>query len=68
MALQLQQKLEAIDFRYSCGDLVFDDDHPVSKVIGQRQNLTCESAVEKAYFNHKERALKLQDVCIHCGE
>ena len=38
-----QQKMEAIDFRYSCGDLVFEDDHPVSKVLAQCQVLSCES-------------------------
>ena len=63
-----QQKMEAIDFRYSCGDLVFEDDHPVSKVLAQRQALSCESQIEKAYYNLEERALKLLDICIHCGE
>ena len=42
-------KMESIYFPYSCGDLVFDDDHLVSKVLGQRVSLTCESPVEKAY-------------------
>ncbi|KAL7552225.1 hypothetical protein ACHAWF_016995 [Thalassiosira exigua] len=64
----LERKLESISFRYSCGDLIFDDDHPVGKVITQRQQLTCESKVERAYYNHDERALKVDDVCIHCGE
>ena len=38
-------KKESIYFRYSCDDLVFDDDHLVSKVLGQRVPLTCESPV-----------------------
>ena len=63
-----QQKLESIDHRYSCGDLLFDDDHPVANIIAQRQQLTCESQIEKAYYNHAERALKLVDICIHCGD
>ena len=50
------------------GDLVFDDHHLVSKVLGQRVSLTCESPVEKAYYNDKGRALKLPDICIHCAE
>ena len=60
--------MKSISFRYSCGDLVFDDDHPVSTVLGQRQAITCGSTIEKAYYNSKERALKLSDICIHCGE
>lgn len=34
----------------------------------QQQALTCESRIEKGYFNHKDRKLKLPDICIHCGE
>ena len=64
----LQQKLESIDFRYSCGDLFFDDYHPIGQVITQRQELNCESKAERAYYNHIKRALKVKDVCIHCGE
>mgnify|MGYP005688397425 CR=1 FL=1 len=60
--------MEAIDFWYSCGDLVFEDDHLVSKVLAQRQALSCESQIEKAYYNLEERALKLRDIYIHCGE
>ncbi len=67
-AKALQQKLESISFRFLCGDLIFDDGHPIGKVITQRQQLTCESKIERAYYNHKERALKLEDVCIHCRE
>lgn len=55
---------------YSCGDLLFDDDHPQSEVIAQRQQLTFESMIEKAYYNplrEHERALKLVPICIHCG-
>ena len=63
----LQQKLESIDFRYLCGDLIFDDDHPVGQVITQRQQLNCKSNVERAYCNHIERTLEVKDVCIHCG-
>ena len=65
----LKLNMEDISFRYSCGDLVFNDDHPVSKVICQRRALNYEAEIEKAYYNSKERALKLPDICIciHCG-
>jgi hypothetical protein len=33
----------------------------------QKQSLTCESQIEKAYYNKTERALKLKDLCIYCG-
>ena len=62
-----QQKLESVSGRFSCGDLLFDDNHPLSKVIVQKQSLTCESQIEKGYYNKIERALKLKDLCIHCG-
>jgi hypothetical protein len=64
----LHQKLESVSGRYSCGDLLFDDSHPLSKVIVQKQSLTCESPIEKGYYNKQGRALSLKDVCIHCGE
>ena len=67
-AKTLHANLEIISFRYSCGDLVFEDRHPVSNVIGQRQSLTCESQIEKSYYNLDERSLKLPDICIYCGE
>ena len=66
-----QQKLESVSERYSCGDLLFDDEHHLSKVIVQKQSLTCESPIEKAYYNpnnHTDRKIKLKDICIHCGE
>ncbi|KAL7550297.1 hypothetical protein ACHAWF_013536 [Thalassiosira exigua] len=64
----LHQKLESVSGRYSCGDLLFDDGHPLSRVIVQKQNLTCESQIEKGYYGNKERSLKLKPICIHCGE
>ena len=64
----LRQKMESVSDRFSCGDLLFDNDHPLSKVIVQKQSLTCESPIEKGYYNCEERALKLKDICIHCGE
>ena len=63
----LKQKLELISGRYSCGDLLFDDSDPLSKVLVQKLNLTCESQIEKGYYSNAERSLKLQDICIHCG-
>ena len=64
----LQQKLETVSERYSCGDLLFDDSHRLSKVFVQKQALTCESQIEKGYYNNSERRLKLKPICIHCGE
>ena len=43
--LLVQQKLESVGYRYSCGDLLFGDG-PLSEVVGQKQSLTCESKIE----------------------
>jgi len=67
-ATALKQKLESVSERYSCGDLLFDDSDPLSKVLVQKTNLTCESDIENGYYNDVSRALRLQDVCVHCGE
>ena len=56
-----RQSMEYVSSRYSCGDLLFDDDHPLSKVIVQKQSLTCESPIEKVYYNCEGRALKLKE-------
>ena len=53
---------------YSCGDLIFNDDDPISEVLAQRQNLTCESKVETAYYNVLGRKFETVLVCIYCGE
>ena len=63
-----RQKMESVSNRYSCGDLLFADDHHLSKVIVQKQSLTCESPIEKGYYNKEGRMLKLKDICYHCGE
>ena len=52
----------------SCGDLLFDDMHPLNRILVQKQNLTCESPIEVSYFNHLQRRLKLKDFCIRFGE
>ena len=64
----LKAKLEDVSDRYSCGDLIFDDKDPTSKLIVQRLNLTCESKIEQAYYKNEDRSLKLKRICIHCGE
>ena len=64
----LQQKMESVANISSCGDLLFEDSHHLSKMLVQQQALTCESRIEKGYFNHKDRKLKLPDICIYCGE
>ena len=63
-----KRTLESVDYRHSCGDLIFADEHPTAKIITQRLNLTCESKMEKEYYNPGERDLVTVDVCIHCGE
>ena len=62
------QKLESVSERFSCGDLLFSDNHHLSKVIVQKLNLTCESPMEKAYFDNCGRTLKVKPACYHCGE
>ncbi len=54
--------------RYSCGDLIFEDSDPLSKLIVQRQNLNCESPIETAYYNVLGRKYSTDDICYHCGE
>ena len=69
-ARALKEKLESVSGRYSCGDLLFEDSDPLSKVLVQKLNLTCESQIEKGYYNNASdtRSLNLKDICIHCGE
>ena len=64
----LQHKMESVSGQFSCGDLLFEDSHHLSKVLVQQQALTCESRIEKGYFNHKDRKLKLPNICTFCGE
>jgi hypothetical protein len=64
----LKAKLESISDRYSCGDLIFDDDDEMSKLIVQKLNLTCESQIEKGYYQNEDRFLKVKPICIYCGE
>ena len=53
---------------FLCGDLLFDDDHHLSKVILQKKALTCKSSTEKGYYNNDGKILKLKLLCYHCGE
>ncbi len=64
----LHQKLESVSYRYSCRDLFFNDDHPLSQVLVQKQNMMCETQIEKGYYNNVGRTMKLKSICIHCGE
>ena len=32
----LEQKLEPVSHRFCCGDLLFEDDHPLSRILCQR--------------------------------
>ena len=60
--------MESIGYRYSCGDSIFPDGHPTSKIIAQRINLTCESPIEKSYYDVEGRGFLAAPICIHCGE
>ena len=60
--------MESVSSRFSCGDLFFEDDHHLSKVILQRKDLTCKLPIEKGYYNNDDRKLKLKSPCYHCGE
>ena len=64
----MTQKMDSVADHYSCGDLLFDDNHHLSKKLVQKQALTCESQIEKSYYNSTARGLMLKDICIHCGE
>jgi hypothetical protein len=66
-AKELKLKMESHS-GYSCGDLIFDGDHPISQVISIRQQFTCQSKVETSYYNVDGRSFKTTPVCIHCGE
>ena len=37
-------------------------------MLAQKKNITCESPIEKGYYNNEGRMLKLREICIHCGE
>ena len=58
--LALQQHMESVSHYFSCGDLLFDDSHYLSKLVLKRKNLTCETPIEKGYYNNKDRRLKLK--------
>ena len=64
----LTQKLESVAGRYTCGDLLFEDSHPLSKKLVQKQALTCELPIEKSYYINEGRSVKLKKICVHCGE
>mmetsp|Transcript_4286 Transcript_4286/g.8952 ORF Transcript_4286/g.8952 Transcript_4286/m.8952 type:complete len:114 (-) Transcript_4286:79-420(-) len=43
----------------------------MSKVVVQKQSLTCESTIEVGYYNPPnaaDRVLRTKDICAHCGE
>ena len=42
----LQQNLESVSDRLYCGDLHFDDNRPLSQILVQKKNITCESSIE----------------------
>ena len=64
----MTQNLESVSERYSCEDLLIDDRHHLSKILVQKQALSCESQIEKSYYNNDGRTLKLKKICIYCGE
>ena len=63
-----RQNVESVSGCYSFDDLLFDDNNPWSKVIVQKQGLTCEYPIDKSYYANAESSLKVRMICIHCGE
>ena len=63
----LQQKLESVSNRFCCGDLLFDDNHPLSQILVQKKNITCKSPVEAGYYNTTGRTLRSNDVYVYCS-
>ena len=63
----LQQKLDSISTQLCCGDLLFDDNNPLSQVLVQMENPTCEAPIEAGYLNKADRTLILTDICFYCG-
>ena len=61
-----QQKLESVSNRLCCGDLLFDDNHPLGQVLVQKKNITCESPIKAGCYNMAGRTLRLKDDCVHC--
>lgn len=45
----LQQKMEFVSDRFCYGNLLFDDSHPLSKILVQKQDISCESKIEIGY-------------------
>ena len=66
--LAVQQRFESISERYTCGNILFDDSHPLSKVAIHKQSVIYVSPIENGYFVNKQRNLKLKPICYHCGE
>lgn len=64
----LEQRIEMTSF--VCGKLLFDDNETVGVKIAQRQDLSCDSPIEKAYYNPRKgrSTFVTPDLCIHCGK
>ena len=53
--------------RLCCSDLLFREDHYLSKVLVQKMNIDCESTIEKGYFDNAKRIMKTDPCCYYCG-
>ncbi|CAG8783161.1 5573_t:CDS:2, partial [Racocetra persica] len=58
----IAQYLENIS--YSCGSPIFPDDHLLFEQLHIRQNLTCDSPIERNYYSC---CIKDVDLCYWCG-
>ena len=45
VSVALQQKYESVSERFTCGDLLFPDNHRFSRLLAQRTNINCESQI-----------------------
>eukprot|EP00957_Ditylum_brightwellii_P210634 15365201-Ditylum_brightwellii.AAC.2 len=57
-----KQKLELVSHWFSSGDLLFNDDDPLSKAVVQKKNLTCKSQIERRTTTIKKEEYGLTDI------
>ena len=60
-----QQKLKTSAKRFCCGNSFFCDIHSLSKVLSQKQSITCSTTIKKVCYNSTRRRLLLEDMCVH---
>ena len=61
IAVQMIRETEV----YVCGGSLFPSGHEMYKSIVTRESLTCDNAIENAYYG--ATTIKMVDICNHCG-